>query len=375
VTITPSAALVPVGNVDVVPASEWDALVAALGGSDTYLLAAYHQASALLEPPGTMPVFLRFRLPDGEVALPLLLRPLPDGSGWDATTPYGYGGPVAGSVPDPSAFGRALDAWARANRVVATFLRLHPVLGNDRLVPPTADVVALGSTVAWDLSPGRDLMAQMHPHHRRATRRAAQAGLEVSIDPAPSSLEGFRKLYETTMRRQGAHSFFFFPTSYWDALLTHAGDLEPVLVEGRIDGELVASLLCFAKGPWLHYHLGASADLARTTGASNHCFFATAEWAQARGITGFHLGGGVGGSSESPLFVFKRRFDPANAPLTFRIAKLVHDQERYLELSGTDSTDGFFPPWRDPAARPAADHTRSGSAPAAAQLRSGTCAE
>jgi serine/alanine adding enzyme len=342
----PDADVVPVGDVRVVPASEWDALAADLGGGDTYTLAAYHDASALLEPPGTRPVYLHVRSADGDIALPLLLRPLPDGRGWDAITPYGYGGPLSTGVRDTSAFGRALDAWARRNGIVSTFLRLHPILDNAWLVPMTAELVEIGATVAWDVSAGRDLMNHMHPHHRRAARRAAQAGLQVTVVPQPGSLDGFRKLYEATMRRQDAAPFFFFPDSYWEALIAHSAALEPVLVEGRLDGELVASLLCFSKGPWLHYHLGGSDDIARRIGGSTGCFLAAAEWAQSQGMTGFHLGGGVGGSSESSLFVFKDRFDPTGDRLPFRVAKLVHDTDRYRELAGTTSTNGFFPPWR-----------------------------
>jgi serine/alanine adding enzyme len=207
------ADVVPVGDVRVVPASEWDSLAADLAGGDTYTLAAYHEVSALLEPPGTRPVFLHVHSADGDIALPLLLRPLPDGHGWDATTPYGYGGPLSRNARDAGAFGRALDAWARRNGVVSTFLRLHPILDNARLVPRTAELVELGSTAAWDVSPGRDLMSHMHAHHRRSARRAAQAGLQVTVIPDPHSLEGFRKLYEATMRRQEAAPFFFFPDS------------------------------------------------------------------------------------------------------------------------------------------------------------------
>jgi serine/alanine adding enzyme len=162
----------------------------------------------------------------------------------------------------------------------------------------------------------------------------------------PDSLARFRELYVTTMRRQEADPFFYFPTEYWKALLADGGTLQPVLVEGRLDGRLVASLLCFAEGSRLHYHLGASHEAARSIGASNRCFLAAAEWAQARGVTRFHLGGGVGGSAASSLYVFKHRYDPDSDPLPFSIAKIVHDPVRYRELAGTDSTAGFFPPWR-----------------------------
>src|SRR3954465_5434762 len=45
----PAGDVVPARAVRVVPASEWDALAAGLGGGDTYTLATYHDASALLE--------------------------------------------------------------------------------------------------------------------------------------------------------------------------------------------------------------------------------------------------------------------------------------------------------------------------------------
>ena len=61
-------------------------------------------------------------------------------------------------------------------------------------------------------------------------------------------------------------------------------------------------------------------------------------------MTGFHLGGGVGGGTESPLFVFKHRYDPASEPRAFHVAKLVHDPTRYRELAGTDSTIFNGPP-------------------------------
>ena len=119
-----------------------------------------------------------------------------------------------------------------------------------------------------------------------------------------------------------------------------------MLVEGRLDGELIAALLCFERGPWLHYHLGASADAARSIGASNRLFLAAATWGQSQGSTRLHLGGGLGGAPDSPLFVFKHRFDPTGEPLRFHVAKLVHDPVRYRKLAGDDSTAGFFPPWR-----------------------------
>lgn len=336
------------GSFDGVPPEQWDATVAEHGADDAYLRRGWYEASRHLEPGGAEPVLLRFEQAAGTVLLPLLLRRLPDGVGWDATSAYGYGGPVASGDVDVAAFGAAFDEWAEVNDVVATFLRFHPLLRNARLAPPRAELMELGATVAWDISSGRELAPGMHSHHRRAARKADRAELALRITVAPADLAEFRALYDETMRRQDAAPFYFFADEYWDALIEDSGG-ELLLVDGLLEGEAVASLLCIARGSALHYHLGASADAARGIGASNRCFLAAAEWAQARGLATFHLGGGVGGGTDSPLFTFKHRYDPESEPRPFHVAKLVHDQARYRELAGTDSTAGYFPPWRSPS--------------------------
>ncbi|MCW2926426.1 MAG: putative GCN5-related N-acetyltransferase [Thermoleophilia bacterium] len=350
-TIPGVEALTSTTDVRLVPAAEWDALVARLGGDDTYLRLGYHHASVHLEAAPAHPVLLHLADASlgGELALPLLLRPLPDGSGWDATSAYGYGGPVATGPIDAARFADVLDTWARANDVACTFLRLHPLLANQSLLPSSAIDIELGATVAWDVSADRgELLPLMHTHHRRAVRKADRAELELRVTAGPSDLAGFRKLYDETMRRQDATDFYFFGDAYWTALVEDCAE-ELVLVEGLLAGEVVAALLCFARGPWLHYHLGASADAARNIGASNRCFLAAAEWAQSRGMTRFHLGGGVGAGTDSALFQFKHRYDPLSEPQPFHIAKIVHDADRFRALAGTDSLDGYFPPWRAPA--------------------------
>ena len=336
------------GRIRAIDGAEWDTHLTRMGIGDTYSCAAYYRASALLEPQGSRPVLLAYADQGGEVALPLLLRPLPDCGGWDATSAYGYGGPVGRGTPDVGAFGRALDAWAVEHGVVSTFLRLNPLLENGPLVPPAADLVNVSSTVAWNISPGRNLRQSLHSDQRRSVRKAERAAVAITVTTRPPNLEHVQKLYEGTMQRRQATDFFFFPSTYWDMLIRDDPVLVPLLVEARLDGRVVSALLCFVSDPWLHAHLSAGDDVARTVGASAACYLAAAEWGQALGLSCFHLGGGLGGSTASPLYAFKQRFDPGSRPRQFLVAKLVHDRARYRQLAGTDATDGFFPPWRRP---------------------------
>jgi CelD/BcsL family acetyltransferase involved in cellulose biosynthesis len=333
-----------------VTSDQWQQLLEGVGIDDTYLSSGWVQASAYLEPhaDNARPVLLHQSGPGGDVVCALLLREA--GGGWrDVVSPYGYGGPVAvGDAPPVDAFHAHFAAWARDNSVVSAFYRFHPLFANERLAAPEVEVVELAGTVAWRLHAERDLMADMHSRHRRSCRRAEREGVSVTVEPCPDSLDDFVALYETTMRRQQASDFYFFPDDYWRAFAQRELNAAVVMVNARRDGELVASLMCMVAGRDMHYHLGASADAARDIGASPLCFLTAAHWAQRQGITRFHLGGGVGGGVDD-LHGFKHRFDPDSELLPFHIGKQVLDPVGYRELAGTSDTSGFFPAYRRPA--------------------------
>ena len=329
----------------------WDELLERLDCADVYLRRAYVEAACLLEP--GVPAYLHHAGARGDVVFCCIVREIASSSAGraaDVTTPYGYGGPVAvGDDPPVARFYELYERWCAGNGVVSSFVRFHPLFANQRYAGPGVHLERLAGTIGWRLAPGRDLFAAMHRHHQRVVRKAQAAGISVAASEAPAGVGDFVELYEETMRRRHAGAFYFFPPGYWAAL---SGTLRDRVV--RFDaydaGELVASSLCFAARPWLHYHLGAAREAARSLGASNLLMYEAARWGQARGFEQFHLGGGVGGRGDS-LYTFKRRFDPAGERESW-IGKAVHDRERYLALAGTDRLrfDGFFPAYRHPSA-------------------------
>lgn len=321
----------------------WDELLARLGCADAYLLRDYLESARVLE--GGRPLLLHVSEPGGDVVFALLVRDLPSADGYDVTTPYGYGGPVAtGSEPPTRRFWELYEAWCEANRVVTTFIRFHPLFANQRYAGPDVRVEQLAGTIGWALQLP-DLFVGLHPAHRRACRRAGKAGVTVSAKEAPTDLSGFVELYDVTMRRVEAADFYLFPQPYWDALLGLGERI--VVFDASEGGDVLASALCFATPPWLHYHLGATADRGRALGASNLLFYEAAVWARERGYETFHLGGGVGAREDS-LHTFKRRFDPGAGLLEFAVGKAVHDPEAYRELTGRAASEleGFFPAYR-----------------------------
>jgi hypothetical protein len=325
-----------------VPAGEWDDLLVRLGVADAYLRRAYLDASAVIDP-GT-PVLLHLASDGGDVVLPVIVRDLPDGDGCDLITPYGYGGAVAvGDRPPLDDFWSGFDDWCAARNVVTTFFRYHPLLETQRFAHPRSTTVDLTGVVSWNIEPERELLEGMHRHHRRVARKAERSEVVVTPEFAPADLTEFIELYELTMRRQDAAGFYFFTREYWEALQGLGEDL--VVFSARRGDELLAAALCIVSQPALHYHLGATSDAARELGAFNLCLLEVARWGQANGCTRLVLGGGIGGGTDS-LLEFKQRFDPESPLAPFAIGKLVNDAARYRELTGADSTDGFFPGYR-----------------------------
>jgi len=252
----------------------------------------------------------------------------------DVVTPYGYGGPTADGFWD------AYEEWARERGVVTTFVRFHPLYGNQRGAPIHVDELA--PTVAWRLDPDRDLLAGLHFKHRNKVTKAENAGATVTQH---DGLGEFVPLYEDTMRRVNAADFYFFEPAYWGRL----GELPLVRFDAEIDGEVVASALCLATPPWLHYHLSGTTDAGRTTGSSTLVLLEAARWAQANGYERFHLGGGLGGNEDS-LHHFKARFDPEGL-VPAAVGKAIHDEDAYRRLSGGSEVvfEGFFPAYRRPS--------------------------
>jgi serine/alanine adding enzyme len=298
-----------------VPPEEWDGLEL-----DAYYRRPYVEAAALID--GGRPFLLEH---EGGVFAGIE-REEPR----DVVTPYGYGGPTH------ERFWPAYEEWALERGVVSTFVRFHPLLANQQGAP--IHVEELAPTVAWRVEPERDLLAGLHFKHRNKVRKAENAGATVS--PA-SGLDGFVELYEDTMRRIDADPFYFFEPAYWE----HLGDLPLFRFDAAIDGEVVASALCLASPPWLHYHLSGTTDAGRSTGASTLVLLEAARWAQAQGYDRFHLGGGLGGKADS-LHHFKARFDPEGL-VPAAVGKAIHDEEAYRRLSGGEAGyEGFFPAYR-----------------------------
>jgi hypothetical protein len=325
--------------------ARWDGLVDAAPTPDVYFRPGYCRAYEAAEQGRVVAVRT------GTALFPLMLRELPYGeSGFDAATPYGYGGILpltedADLVTDV----RRLRDWCATNGVVSALLRLHPLVGGLRDLSKAdgVDIHEHGPSAAVDLAKVEDGRLTGMSKGRKADLTVARRELNLSWESGEAALERFRTVYDQTMARIGARDFYLFPPRYYRTLADGLGDGLGVALALR--GEDVAGgALFMADRRFAHYHLSGTTDAGRELKAGTLLVHAGAVWAAERGCELLHLGGGTQGADS--LYAFKRSF--GGREFTYSFATVVADPDRYHALVARRAEEpepprqDFFPAYR-----------------------------
>ncbi len=255
-----------------------------------------------------------------------------EGPWFDIETAYGYGGPVA-NTDDGVFLAEAHEAfreWCREQGVVAEFVRLHPLLRNERWLDPAVEVAHDRQTVSLNLADFDMTHLPFDSGTRYMLRRAERLGIKVHAQAAgEGSFARFRTLYDRTMDRLLADDYYRFGDDYFAGLCDLVAD-SGLLLAAEQAGEWAAAAV-FLKGPtWLHYHLSASDPDKRLPGAINLLLCAAAERGRKEGLTRLHLGGGRTRSSEDSLLAFKRCMGTDSH--SFYVGKRIHNAGAYVYI-------------------------------------------
>jgi hypothetical protein len=230
------------------------------------------------------------------------------------------------------------------------FARMHPMLLSGReLTRHIGTYVEHGQTVWIDLTRKEDeLWSDTRSGHRNPINRSIRAGHQAFFDAEWKHLDDFVRVYEQTMRRVGASSYYLFPRSHYDELRRRLKD-HVHLACVRTGDSIAAAALFFETDGLVQYHLSGT-DPSVGDGPMKLLLHHVRLVMRERGNQRMHLGGGVGAASDS-LFHFKAGFAPLRA--NFGTWRVVVDVDTFTALSSragvatnTSGTSGYFPPWR-----------------------------
>lgn len=297
------------------------------------------------------------------IAVPLLLRRIEDVTypcEWlDATSVYGYAGPIAShaSLPRPviDGFHSALQQALRERNVISVFSRLHPFIDQRPLLQGLGECQTIGKTVFIDLqAPSSEQWRVYRANHKRDIKRLKRLGAVVIKDNDSRFLDEFLRFYEDTMRRNNASSYYFFGSLFFSELLSRP-QLGNHLFVCLIDQVPACAGIFSSCNGIVQYHYSGTCERWCRLSPLKLLIDEVRKWSQQQGARCLHLGGGVGAREDS-LFSFKLGFSPHRHP--FSVWRWVTQPPVYKMLCGervkqrehkSQPTTDYFPAYRAPA--------------------------
>ncbi|MEN6349503.1 MAG: GNAT family N-acetyltransferase [Syntrophomonas sp.] len=254
------------------------------------------------------------------------LSPIGETGFTDIQSAYGYGGPIVSSGNEPflSRAWSAYDEFCAKNKVLAEFIRFHPLLNN--WLYYRGEVVADRQTVWIDLN-GGDLLSTYLVRARTAIRKAGKNGVRVEWWDYSRFGEVFPTLYFGVMKELNARPFYYFSPAYFNRLLPWPhSHLATALVEDKV----IAAAVFLINGDIMEYHLSASTLPGKNLGAGNLILHEAALRGRKLGCRCLHLGGGTDNNPDNSLLFFKAGFSEQRA--LFRTGKHIHLPDQYRHM-------------------------------------------
>jgi hypothetical protein len=337
--------------------ARWREIINSFHYKDFYQSWDFHALSEKNGEGEPVMLFMSFGNNDA-VALPFLLR---EGHfcGYDvkdASSVYGYSGPIVrGTLSDKqnSLFTSKVLEWLNNESVVTLFTRLNPLIDTLSVSEALGEVVSCGQTVPIDLSLPLDVQRKQYRQTNRSEiNKLVRMGAECMIGQSTDNLNTFIDLYESTMDRLGADSYYHFERGYYKDLL-EADDFTARLYVVSLNGDIICGGIFVFDSDIVQYHLGGTNSDYYKLAPTKLMFDKVRLDANDEGKRWFHLGGGAG-SKEDSLYKFKAGFSKVNK--RFSVLKVVVNKDRYEKIcsacmqhskkNGLEINNLFFPIYR-----------------------------
>ncbi|MCM4154268.1 peptidoglycan bridge formation glycyltransferase FemA/FemB family protein [Arenibacter sp. N53] len=334
---------------------EWDALVHSFEHSDFYHTYDYHR---IAKNKNDRAIIIKYTEQDRVIALPLLLRKIPGSTSMDATSVYGYAGPLSKNIDsnyDNINYRNLLHEFFLKMKIISIFSRLNPFIPlQDIVLKNLGEIFFSGKIVNIDLT--KDLDTQKKHYNRRLKSYINKSRNQYSakLSTTESEINAFIELYYENMRRVNATKGYFFDRDYFYDLL-HCKDFktEVLIAEHNESKKIIAGAMFIKKNNIVQYHLSGASEEYLHLNPIKMLIDEMRIMATKESYKFYNLGGGVG-SSEDSLFRFKSGFSKDFKE--FALWKYIVNEPKYEELTKRNlqkegnltniGSNSFFPSYR-----------------------------
>jgi len=331
---------------------DWDTLISVFDSLDFYHTYEYHNISKTAN---ENPIIIKYTEGNILIALPLLIRKIENTNYQDATSVYGYSGPLSNIDSgnfDNTNFIESLKSLFIENRIVAVFSRLNPFVPfQESVLDGLGRVNFHGQIVNIDIT--EPLEIQRAKYNRRLKSYVNKARKQCTVKQATTDAEilEYIEIYYENMNRVNATQGYYFDKDYFYKLIEAKDFEKDILI--AIDNEsetIVAGAMFVKKNAIVQYHLSGIKEAYLHLNPIKLLIDEMRIMATEQGYKYFNLGGGLGAQEDS-LFRFKSLFSKEFKE--FKLWKYVVNQKVYDDLvdkntSFNDRTlnPNFFPAYR-----------------------------
>lgn len=330
---------------------EWNLLIDAADFHDFYSTYDYHILSNIND---EKPILIKFTQGDTIIGLPLILRKIKNTPYFDATSVYGYAGPIAKNVEknfDNQLFKSELNNFFIDNHIVSVFSRLNPYLPNqDIILRNMGEIKMKGDIVMIDLNQALDVQRQQYQKRIKSHINNARKHCTTRKAQTKADIDTFINLYHESMTRVDAEKSYFFSDDYFYNLLNNDQCKIEIFLASLLETSEIISAAMFIKSKdIIHYHLsGAKTEYLHIAALKLLIDEMRIEGTKER-YKALNLGGGLQSKDDS-LLRFKKSF--SKTIKQFSVWEHVVNEEVYQELVVSSKTSldeqDYFPKYRSP---------------------------
>lgn len=300
-----------------------------------------------------------FECPFGKITYTYILREIKwkiDGNTYyDIVTPYGYGGPLAENVADivklMEAYKEAFAQYCKTHNIICEFIRFHLFDNVDIREHYYGETLNLLDNVVVNTSGSFDDIWNNYDRKvRKNVKKALANNLEIIIENNLDHLDDFLAIYDSTMDRNNADSYYYFGTGYFENIARLLPD-NFMYFHVLKDGKIVSTELVLCSEDYAYSFLGGTYTEYYEYRPNDFLKNEIIKWCNQTGRKKFILGGGY--HKDDGIYHYKRCFTP-DPDVPFFVGRYVFDQEKYdmaIKLRIQNDPDfnqatGYFPKYR-----------------------------
>jgi predicted N-acyltransferase len=247
---------------------------------------------------------------------------------YDIQGAYGYNGVLTNNTSQTflHSFFDCVNEFCKQNNIIAEFLRINPILQNPLLFRTNFELIYDRDNINVNLLNDNVYETEYEYSTRKNIQKAKRSGLTYKWvfgnGINDTDLELFRKIYYYTMDRNGADSYYYFGTDFFNNILKYLGK-NSLFVFVLIDGQVIScELVMLGKGIAYSFLGGTLSDYYQYR-PNDFLKHETIKLLKVKGFSNFLLGGGSEG-----VFKYKKSFSK-NGVVPFYIGKKIHNQKIY----------------------------------------------